>query len=238
MTATDKHQQSKRNKRVKPLQADALGDDPEAYEIHEKLLEAAESFGFVSDNANDLMNRAAEDIAGMISVLRDGPPGRKQEAEPASGVCEVAEAIILLPNGGTLRSGPDGDFAYGGYVRICDPDGNVILYWDPEEWGDDPVLVMGEIFGAALKSIAELTADRTLEAGAWLFDESKRPKAAPLCAADLPNGTIIKYRDVRYVLQQGDFGQLVVNVQTGGYVSIRNLNWEQYDIEFNPDLQQ
>lgn len=87
---------------------------------------------------------------------------------------EAAELIIPLPNGGSLCCGavPSGQM-YGDYVRICDAKGNEILYWDCQEWQEDPVLVMGAIFGASLKSIAELTADRTLEDGCWNYDRRK-----------------------------------------------------------------
>lgn len=130
-------------------------------EVHKRLIAAAEEIGFVSDNANVLLERVAEDLV-------EHPSNQEEESD---------EAIIQLTNGGTLRSGPSDDdadaYAYGGYVRVCDPDGNEILYWDRQEWVDEPVLVMGAIFGAAIKSIAELTADRKLEDGYWVFDKDK-----------------------------------------------------------------
>lgn len=80
------------------------------------------------------------------------------------------ELKIPLTTGCSLRCGPshDGDM-YGGYVRICDPDGNEILYWDCAEWEDDPELVMGAIFGASLTPFKELVKDRVLEEGYWNF---------------------------------------------------------------------
>lgn len=84
------------------------------------------------------------------------------------------ELRIPLPNGGFLCCGPSSDGSmYGEYVVIRDADGNEILYWDNQEWADDPELVMGAIFGGSLQSIAELTSDRTLEDGYWNFDPDK-----------------------------------------------------------------
>lgn len=74
------------------------------------------------------------------------------------------EIDIPLPNGGFLSCGPTEDGGmFGQYVRICDKDGNEILYWDAQEWADDPILVMGAIFGAATTSIKELTKNRVLD---------------------------------------------------------------------------
>ena len=59
------------------------------------------------------------------------------------------EQIIPLPNGRTLRCGPGEAHQWGGYVRVCDIDGNEIAYWDKQEWAEDPECVMGAIFAAA-----------------------------------------------------------------------------------------
>lgn len=126
-------------------------------EVHRQLIAAAEAIGFVSDNATALLERVAEDLVKH-------PSNQEEETE---------EAVIPLPNGGTLRCGPDDTYMYGNFVRICDPDGNEILYWDQQEWAEEPVHVMGAIFGAAIKSIAELTADRKLEDGVWVHDRNK-----------------------------------------------------------------
>lgn len=56
------------------------------------------------------------------------------------------EIIIDLPWGGTLRCGQGEEHAYGGYVRVCDKQGNETNCWDKEEWKTDPELVMGAIF--------------------------------------------------------------------------------------------
>ena len=34
------------------------------------------------------------------------------------------------------------------YVRVCDHDGSELVYWDKQEWADDPAEVMGAIIGA------------------------------------------------------------------------------------------
>lgn len=64
------------------------------------------------------------------------------------------EVVVKLADGCTLRSGVydphiEGALTSGEYVRLCDPDGEEILYWDQEEWANDPALVMGAIMNAA-----------------------------------------------------------------------------------------
>lgn len=39
---------------------------------------------------------------------------------------------------------PDGT----SYVRVCDPEGREVAYWNYEEWRDEPEFVMGAIVGA------------------------------------------------------------------------------------------
>ena len=60
------------------------------------------------------------------------------------------EIIIQLPWGGSLRCGEGDEHRWGGYVCVCDVDGEEIpgCYWDKQEWADEPELVMGAIFGA------------------------------------------------------------------------------------------
>jgi hypothetical protein len=83
------------------------------------------------------------------------------------------ELIMPLPNGGSLRCGEGESSMWGGYIRICDAQGNEILYWDRAEWEEDGESVMGAAFAASLKSIEELTSDRKLVDGTWVFDKSK-----------------------------------------------------------------
>lgn len=86
------------------------------------------------------------------------------------------EAIIPLPNGGSLRCGPGESYQYGGYLRICDAAGNEILYWDVAEWEEAGESVIGAAFAASLKSLEELTSDRKLVDGTWVFDRNKKQK--------------------------------------------------------------
>lgn len=64
------------------------------------------------------------------------------------------EVVVRLADGCTLRSGvydesaPD-RLVCGDFVRLCDPDGDELLFWDAEEWATDPALVMGAIVNAA-----------------------------------------------------------------------------------------
>lgn len=55
------------------------------------------------------------------------------------------EAILRLSDGYTARTP-----AYPSdcdYVRICDSEGDEVVYWDVKEWSDEPELVMGALFG-------------------------------------------------------------------------------------------
>lgn len=63
------------------------------------------------------------------------------------------ELIIPLPNGNTLHCGPGQHRMYGDYVRICDSDGEELIYWDQDEWKCDPELVMGAIFNCAVNGV-------------------------------------------------------------------------------------
>ena len=63
------------------------------------------------------------------------------------------EVVVRLANGWTLRSGvydrSTSKLTSGEYVRLCRPDGSEYLYWDQEEWENDPALVMGAIINSA-----------------------------------------------------------------------------------------
>ena len=62
------------------------------------------------------------------------------------------ECTIPTVNGESLRFPSwDADHEGCGYVRIVDKDGNELLYWDSQEWAEDPKLVMGSILGAVLR---------------------------------------------------------------------------------------
>lgn len=37
------------------------------------------------------------------------------------------------------------------YIRVCDPDGGEIAYWDIQELRDDPALVLGALVGAVIR---------------------------------------------------------------------------------------
>jgi len=70
---------------------------------------------------------------------------------PENFINEDGEVVVELADGCSLRSGvyDGGTFVSGEYVRLCDPKGEEILYWDQQEWKDDPALVMGAIINAA-----------------------------------------------------------------------------------------
>lgn len=81
---------------------------------------------------------------------------------------EDDELIIPLSNGGKLCCGPWGN-RFGGSITIRDADDNEILHWVSEEWAEEPELVMGAIFGAAVSSMADLLENRVLENGSWNY---------------------------------------------------------------------
>lgn len=87
------------------------------------------------------------------------------------------ELIIPLPNGGSLRCGEAKSCVqWGGHIRICDPDGNEIFYWDSDEWEEEGESVIGAVFVASLKSIAELTKNRNLVDNCWKLNLNTFPK--------------------------------------------------------------
>lgn len=74
------------------------------------------------------------------------------------------EVVVHLADGWTLRSGvygPDSPFTSGDYVRLVTPNGEESLYWDSEEWANDPALVMGAIINSASGLIREDNPDDT-----------------------------------------------------------------------------
>ncbi len=66
------------------------------------------------------------------------------------------ELVIALPNTCTLRCGEGTEQQWGGYVRVCDPAGEELLYWDVQEWAEQPENIMGVIFSAATSSLETL----------------------------------------------------------------------------------
>lgn len=66
----------------------------------------------------------------------------------APALDENGEVVLQLVNGCSLRSGGEVRTS-GEYVRLCDPAGAELLYWDAAEWQADPALVMGAILNSA-----------------------------------------------------------------------------------------
>ncbi|SRR5579884_2494765 len=75
--------------------------------------------------------------AGATSFL-----GKGQKTPVQTGAGE--RTILTLPGGVTLRSAGE-EYELGAYVRFCDAHGKEIVYWDKQEWADEPELVMGAI---------------------------------------------------------------------------------------------
>lgn len=97
----------------------------------------------------------------------------KDETAVAAGRRELA---FPLPNGGTLRCGEGDDCQWGGHLRICDPGGNEILYWDHAEWEEDGAGegVIGACFAAAMQPLHELLRNRRLRHGVWVLQPWRR----------------------------------------------------------------
>jgi hypothetical protein len=93
------------------------------------------------------------DLAGAIRQLSNA---LEPTAHSNHTVDTSLEIVIPLPTGGSLRCGPGENHQHGGYIRICDPDGIEIIYWDNAEWSETPELVMGAVFTSALTPIDEL----------------------------------------------------------------------------------
>jgi len=60
------------------------------------------------------------------------------------------EGSISLAWGGELRfPAYSEENVLCDYVRIVDADGHELVYWNSDEWAEEPGLVMGAIMGAA-----------------------------------------------------------------------------------------
>lgn len=104
-----------------------------------------DGFCIVGDDLNALVHEALE----YLEIVHLQEHGNDQVGE-----VDADEVIVKLADGCTLRSGvydpsARGALTAGEYVRLCDPDGEEIHYWDKEEWSVDPALVMGAIMVAA-----------------------------------------------------------------------------------------
>ena len=60
-----------------------------------------------------------------------------------------AEYALVAHTGFELRYNAEGDLV--DYVRVCDPAGRELCYWNSDEWMEDPQVVMGAILGALVR---------------------------------------------------------------------------------------
>lgn len=62
--------------------------------------------------------------------------------------------MIKLPlkNGNTIICGDGETFEHGGYLQVLDKKGQEIVYYDIQEWINDPELVIGAFMNSCLKS--------------------------------------------------------------------------------------
>jgi hypothetical protein len=68
------------------------------------------------------------------------------------------EIVISLENGGSLRCGEGQDNQWGGYVRLCDDEGNEMVYWDALEFEEEGCAksVLGAVFAYSQRSLPEI----------------------------------------------------------------------------------
>ena len=63
------------------------------------------------------------------------------------------EGYVTLPWGGELRFPATDELTIVGddfdYIRITDPDGYEVVYWNEDEWTEEPQLVVGAMLGYA-----------------------------------------------------------------------------------------
>jgi hypothetical protein len=52
---------------------------------------------------------------------------------------------------------------------------------------------------------------------------------------NLPNGTLLQYRNCCYVLQHGLEGRIVTDVDTGYWRFVKELEWKTVRVLFKPD---
>lgn len=103
------------------------------------------------------------DVYSITAVEGEGVADTDEGTRPdgAGSLLDAhGEVVVALASGWTLRSGvyhpesPDA-LTSGEYVRLCRPDGREHLYWDQQEWTDDPALVMGAIINSAAGLVLE-----------------------------------------------------------------------------------
>jgi hypothetical protein len=88
------------------------------------------------------------------------------------------EVVVPLAGGFSLRCGADEDCPYevGTYVRLCNPDGAEVCYWDHQEWADNPELVMGAIMRSAAGYRVRLSASTgSIENEQDRHNQTRRP---------------------------------------------------------------
>ena len=66
------------------------------------------------------------------------------------------EIVIPLENGGSLRCGEGEDYQWGGYLRICDAEGNEVVFWDVNEIEEDAESVIGAVFAYSQPPIPDV----------------------------------------------------------------------------------
>lgn len=89
-----------------------------------------------------------EDARTTLHALLSDPNTKVEEwIDQEHGGSNGNELVNELEWGGAIRC-PDEPIE-GFYVRITDIDGTEIVYWDEDEFRDDPEVVLGAFLGAA-----------------------------------------------------------------------------------------
>lgn len=90
------------------------------------------------------------------------------------------------------------------YVRVCDPLGRELMYWNQDEWRDDPAVVMGAILGALVRGEPEVVKRR----------KSRMKQPSKAASARIPSIRDLNFDAVHAVIFGG---------------SCYNLEWREED---------
>ncbi len=102
-----------------------------------------------------------------------------------------SECMVVAQTGFQLRYAADTKMCE--YVRVCDPLGRELMYWDSAEWAQDPQLVMGAVLGALVRGNAA-PAPRKTDA------ESPSKSSALAASSALPVVTDIDFMKTHAVI--------------------------------------
>ncbi len=89
---------------------------------------------------NDVLAVAHAFVRGYTQSTKYNPALPKQDAK---------DIVIELPNGNKIVCGVDEFYQHGGSLSVIRKDRTI--YWESNEWQEDPELVIGAVFRAAME---------------------------------------------------------------------------------------